>query len=202
MKYIFINPVTQEMYDKKQLYSFLKQHNFEQIYCEDNWLSFVKNEYKKTVLSFPESTIIDMRCPKAVQYVKQKSATKKLYFPSIEPILIHCAKELAEKHAAENSIIIATPCKSLADYGNSLQINNTSFISWNDFARKIGCNLKKTHLESSPIPPGCFGEIKNNISLTGEDEIKSFFESDDYQNAQIIEMFFCKYGCNNGDGVL
>ncbi len=190
------------MYDKEELYNYLKQQKFGQVYCQKDWIPFVKNEYKKVTTAFPDSIIMDMRCPKAVQYVKQTARTENLHFPQIEPILIHCAKELAEKYGKSDSLIITTPCKALADYGNALNIHNTTFISWNDFAADNSCQLKKNHLETSPIPPGFFKVLKSTISLTGEDEIKVFFNSENSKSIGIIEMLFCKDGCNNGDGVL
>lgn len=203
MTYIFINPVTQGMYDKRELTDFLNSNSFVQVFCEKDWISFVKKSYKNALELNDEMTFLDMRCPKAVSFVKEKFTDAAIAFPKIEPILIHCAREIAGRYSESGSVLITTPCASLAEYGNSLNLKNTRFISWNDFINVNDCRLKKNHLEASPIPPGFFTDVeKNTLSVTGQLSIEKIFRSESYKSARLVEMLFCSDGCNNGDGVL
>jgi hypothetical protein len=203
MPYIFINPVTQNMYDKSILENFLLQNGFEQVYCQEDWISAVKNEYKNTVVLAGKKTVIDMRCQRAVYSVRGGHKNEEVYFPEIEPILIHCARELSGRYAEKDRLVITSPCRSLADYGNSLGIKNTEFVSWNDFAVRYGCTLKKVHLEKSPIPPGFFNDTEKEVlSLTGEQKIRESFEKKEFKAYSLVELLFCSGGCNNGDGVV
>ncbi|QTQ12592.1 hypothetical protein HRI96_10520 [Treponema parvum] len=202
MNFVFINPVSKNMYDKRELNNFISAKGFEIVECKTDWIKKVINKYKQRVLS-ANKTVIDMRCPPAVQLVKNSFPKLDVRYPSIEPILIHCAKEISQNYADKGKIFITTPCESLAEYGNALNLQNTIFITWNDFAKKIGCGLKKTILSESPIPPGFFSPLKvKTKSITGSEEIQNFFEKEDVSGYKLIEMLYCKNGCNNGDGVL
>ena len=203
MAFILINPVTLNMYNKHELKTFLKENDFEQVFCSKDWISVVKTKYKNAIKSNSHATVADMRCTAAVSFSKEKTSCKNLVFPQIEPILIHCAREISDTYAQNGSVVITTPCHQLADYGNSLNLKNTRFVSWNNFAKKYKCPLKKVHLEESPIPPGFFSDVEKNVlSVTGKDLIQEAFESGNYKSARLVEMLFCSGGCNNGDGVL
>ena len=203
MAFVFINPVTMNMYDKDSLSAFLESKGFEQVFCCGDWISAVKDKYRKVLDLNPCATIVDMRCPAAAGLVRKTAAAADLVFPDIEPILIHCAEELADSYSQKDSVVITTPCRQLADYGNSRNLPDTTFISWNDFAEKYDCLLKKTHLEKSPVPPGFFHDVEKNVlSLTGRKNIEEAAENGSFGDARLVEMLYCPDGCNNGDGVL
>ena len=46
MAYIWINPVTESMYEPKVLAEFLKKHGYEQIKTTGDWLNIVKEKYR------------------------------------------------------------------------------------------------------------------------------------------------------------
>ena len=191
------------MYEKDELAAFLSSRNYTQVFCEQEWIPHVKEAYRAVLQENPSATLIDMRCPKAVSLAKKNCNDSSVIYPEIEPILIHCARELSRRYGKESRVLITTPCKSLAEYGNSLKLLNTSFISWNDFAKSQKCTLQKKHLSESPIPPGFFREIeKDSLSVTGKDSISNLFISNSHKSFRLVEMLFCKEGCNNGDGVL
>lgn len=127
----------------------------------------------------------------------------KVEIPDIHPILIHCAKELsAREELRGQEKVITTPCQALADQGNALGLEETIFLPWNSFLKSTGDFLKGVQQMESPIPPGFFKEtVENVVSLSGETEIREYFENFQPGQAQIAEMLFCKNGCHNGDGV-
>ena len=101
--------------------------------------------------------------------------------------------------------IITTPCESLANYGNKKELEDTVFISWKEFIKSIDkdSTIKSNILDESPIPLGYFDSLKFKItSLSGKDNIESYFENEFYKKDDLVEMLYCQGGCNNGDGVL
>ena len=89
MTYIWINPVTESMYESGILDAFLKAHDLDQVRCETDWGRIVKDKYKKLTEESGE-TVADARCPMASGLVKDVMKVAK-----IEPILIHCAREIS-----------------------------------------------------------------------------------------------------------
>lgn len=202
MKYIWINPVTGSMYDAAVLNAFLKQHGYQHIEASAHWLDFVKENYK-TAVKTAKSTVIDMRCPKTLTLLQGTPLSEAVTIPAIEPILIHCGRELSgRKDLQGTEKIITTPCQALADMGNTLQLPETRFIPWNQFLSSLGGGLTASPLEESPIPPGFFSELDcRTHSLTGEEEIKACFSTASLPETDLLEILFCKNGCHNGDGV-
>ncbi len=105
------------------------------------------------------ATLADARCPEAVRLLEEiqkepenESGIENLKVAPIEPILLHCARELSTRpDLADGEKIITTPCQSLAVLGNSLGLENTRFIAWN---RLAGGEVRVRAIEDSPIPPG------------------------------------------------
>ena len=210
MAYIWINPVTESMYESKALTEFLQRHGYKQVKAKVDWINIVKEKYQIAV-SKAASPVMDMRCPKAKEVLDDLGVTSDLTIPTIEPILIHCAREIStRKDLQGEEKVITTPCQVLADMGNALKLPNTIFMPWNRFLmmygdRPIEHKLRQT-LEKSPIPPGFFeGMGLKTVSLTEEDEIREYFQKrnskDTTENIQLVEMLFCKNGCHNGDGI-
>ena len=203
MKYIWINPVTERMYETSELDAFLKCHEYERVVVSGDWINVVKQKYKEAVCQ-TERTVIDMRCPKIRDVVEEYSLDENVKAPDIHPILIHCAEEISEREDLRGQEkVIITPCQALADQGNALGLKETTFMPWNSFMKSTGQFLQGKQQSASPIPPGFFeGTIEKTISITGEEEIREYFENFKPGEVQLVEMLFCKDGCHNGDGVL
>lgn len=202
MKYIWINPVTANMYPPDVLQSLLEKYDYIQIDASPHWLETVKQKYAE-ILKTADHTVIDMRCPKIIDFIDAYELRDKVTIPSVEPILIHCGRELSERtDLAGTEKVITTPCQALADLGNSLQLKETTFIPWNRFLDSLGENLSAVPPKESPIPPGFFEELQcKKISVTEKNNICDFFETLDPSQYDLIEMLYCKDGCHNGNGI-
>ena len=205
MKYIFINPVVDKMYDKEELNHVLQKNGYERVDVTVDWHGIVKDKYK-SALEETDLPIMDRRCPMAIEHIKGKIDTKTAMVPSIEPILIHCGIELSERQALKGKKkIITTPCESLANHGNQLHLEDTFFVSWKEFLKTLNARLsvKDNSLDESPIPLGYFASLDANIaSLSGKENIEEYFTKEKYKEKDLVEMLYCSGGCNNGDGVL
>ena len=168
MKYLWINPVTDRMYEKEVLDQFLIKHGYKRIEITKDWLSIVREKYGKEA-ELSNKTVIDVRCPMAAKLVKELVKEDAYQFPEIWPILIHCGYELSTRVKDGDEILITTPCQALAEQGNAL-----------GFFEKLKLSTK---------------------SLTGEDEIREYFQSMQKEKADLIEMLYCKGGCHKGDGI-
>ena len=130
----------------------------------------------------------------------------KVLIPEIEPILIHCGIEIANREDLKGKRkVITTPCESLAKHGNKLGLNETVFISWKEFLNTLDGkeDLKYKAIDKSPIPLGYFDSLEvKTKKLTGRDNINECFKGNLYFENDIVEMLYCNNGCNNGDGVL
>lgn len=201
MAYVWINPVAERMYEPDILNDFLSYHGYKRFQTSTDWLAIVREKYRFAV-SQSEDTVMDMRCPrigKLLEELELESVT----IPDIQPILIHCGKELGEQvDLLGEEKIITTPCQDLADMGNELGIKGTWFVTWNRFLELLGDEPKGTVPDASPIPPGFFEDLDlETISLTGEEEIRKYFADRGSEKVQLVEMLFCKEGCHNGDGI-
>lgn len=201
MTYIWINPVTESMYESDELNTFLHRHGYERITASGDWLNIVKEKYKIAV-GQTKHTVIDMRCPRIKELVEEYNISN-VTMPDIKPILIHCAQEISEREDLRGKEkIITTPCQALADMGNALGLTQTYFIPWNQFVISTGGSLKEMQLKESPIPPGFFeGTELNTISITGNEDIRGYFDNYKPGEVRLVEILFCKNGCHNGDGV-
>lgn len=213
MAYIWINPVAEGMYESKALTEFLQKHGYQQVEATEDWLNIVKEKYRAAVVG-ASSPVIDMRCPKTKEVLEDLGVSDKVTIPTIEPILIHCAREVSAREELKGEEkVITTPCQALADMGNALKLPNTTFMPWKHFLTMFddkpiqdGESLKVQQLQESPIPPGFFESLgMKTISLSGEDEIREYFQTpnskDMTDNIQLVEMLFCQQGCHNGDGL-
>lgn len=202
MKYVLINPVVDSMYESSQLDCVLAENGYQRVECQLPWGIVVKEKYEK-VLSEEEETIIDVRCPVAAQMVREEYLREGLHLPKIEPILLHCAREISERKDLKGyEKVITTPCKALADTGNLIGLEETVFMAWNEFERTLGAKLKPDKLDASPIPPGFFEDVEGaDHSLSGEEEIHQYFKKESWRNTRLVELLYCQQGCHNGDGV-
>lgn len=203
MAYIWINPVTDRMYEPKVLNEFLSRHGYQRFYTSTDWLSVVKEKYRLAVEEAAD-TVMDMRCPKTKEVLDDLGIKTDVLFPEIEPILIHCGQEGSKREdLSDEEKIITTPCQALADMGNALGLKNTWFVTWKSFVESTGEKPEGSLPKSSPIPPGFFEELGfQTVSITGEEEIRRYFENFKANEMQLVEMLYCKEGCHNGDGMM
>lgn len=202
MPYVWINPVTESMYELDVLNEFLEKHGYQRFQVAGDWLAIVREKYGLAV-SQATKTVIDVRCPKNKEMLEELGITSKVFIPDIKPILIHCGQEGSQREELqEEEKIITTPCQALADMGNAMRLQNTWFIPWNKFLESIGSEPIAKTLNESPIPPGFFEELAvKTDSVTGEEEIRNYFEKGIPDRVQLVEMLYCKDGCHNGDGI-
>lgn len=205
MTYIFINPVVANMYKEEELNELLLGNGYSRIEVKNDWHKIVKEKYNQTLKS-TQKTLLDKRCPLAIDTIKEYINEDEALIPEIDPILIHCGIEIANREDLKGEKkVITTPCESLALYGNSKNLEDTFFISWKEFIKALN-NTKKAKsklLDFSPIPPGYFDSLDVNVtSLTGRENIVSYFENNLHKKDDLVEMLYCTNGCNNGDGVL
>ena len=200
-KYIWLNPVVLQMYDYEELQTALASLDFQIVTCKENHLQTVKDKYKKKYEGCSR-LLCDNRCPKAMSYVKNHYHHADLEYATIQPILIHSAKELATRYQNDPvELYIITPCTDLRDVGNQLALKNTVFQTWTEFCRKHNITLNRKAMDVSPIPPGFFDNIPQVVSLASKEEMDDFFQEPRKQDKQLIEMLYCQGGCHNGDGV-
>ena len=213
MAYIWINPVVASMYEPETLNEFLEKYGYKRVKTTEDWLRIVKEKYHAAV-NESKTPVMDMRCPKSSEVVDTVGATSTFTVPNIEPILIHCAREISAREDLQGEEkVITTPCQALADMGNALELPHTTFVTWNQFLAMFddqpiqdSDTLVAQQLKASPIPPGFFEELGlKTVSVTGEEEIRDYFQTCFAKgvpnNVQLVEMLFCKYGCHNGDGI-
>ncbi|WP_458407072.1 hypothetical protein [Anaerotignum sp.] len=202
MKYIWINPVTANMYDPNALNAFLSKHGYTRVEASAHWLETVKEKYKQAV-DTAEHTLIDMRCPKIIDFIDAYDLRDSVTIPSIEPILIHCGREISKREDLLGyEKVITTPCQALADLGNSLNLKETLFLPWNQFLASFGDGLTAVPPEESPIPPGFFDGLDCKMtSVTEKQNICDFFENFKPEEFDLVELLYCRDGCHNGDGI-
>lgn len=202
MAYIWINPVTESMYEPDVLNEFLREHGYERFYTSGDWLTIVREKYRLAVKEAGHP-VVDVRCPKIKELLDELENTSKITIPEIHPILIHCGQEGSEREdLSDDEKIITTPCQALADMGNALGLKDTCFVPWNQFLKSLGSEPIGTAAKESPIPPGFFDELGiKTISVTGEEEIRAYFKQGVPNDVQLVELLFCKEGCHNGDGI-
>ena len=231
MSYLWINPVSERMVSEQNLKRILAEHQLTQVCCREDWGGIVLKQYEE-LMEHADGTVADARCPEAVNLIERYNEERNLSIQvaDIEPILIHCARELsARADLADGEKIITTPCRILAEQGNALELPHTRFVSWKDFLSELGESLEPAP-EASPIPPGFFtGLSVPVVSLSGREDIEDYLEersrtseaeSEDRmmsgtaesQNTGaviaeaerkplLLELLYCPQGCHMGDGV-
>lgn len=199
---LWLNPVVLSLYNHNDLEQVIRSKGFTSVSCTENHIEIVRKKYQQIIQS-SKRPVADMRCPRAVQYIKEQY-NPDFVFPSISPILIHCATELYQRYQAEDALLyITTPCESLKELGNSLKFKNTVFQTWNEFAAENNITLKRNSLEASPIPPGFYDACSNKVcQLVSKSQIDSYFSEEKKEDYEIYELLYCQQGCHNGDGIL
>ena len=202
MTYIWINPVTANLYESDALNEYLVRHGYERFDTSGDWMGEVKEKYLRAVAKSTHP-VIDVRCPKIRELLEEMEDTSNITVPQIDPILIHCAREGSERGEMQGKEkVITTPCKALADMGNALKFPDTCFVPWNQFVNMLGEEPARRQLKESPIPPGFFEELGvKTASVTGKEEIRNYLKNEITRDVQLVEMLFCEDGCHHGDGI-
>ena len=147
MTYLWINPVSERMISGVALEGLLRRHQLTRVTCQGDWGEIVLRKYRE-LLEHADETFADARCPAAVSLVH--SLQPEIRIADIEPILIHCARELAERpDLANGEKIITTPCRILADMGNKRH----SFCTMEPLSR-IDRRTHGTRAGRKPDPTG------------------------------------------------
>lgn len=201
-KFLWINPVAASMYGGKELDEQLLEKGYERVDCREDHIGMVKEKYR---LAFESActSVGDVRCPMAVEYIKENYAPDCLEFPAIEPILLHCARELHKRYSGQGSLWIITPCLALAQMGNRLHMTAAQFLTWKEFSNMENICLRGKRLTESPIPPGFFSGYKDQpVVLDSREKIDDYFPSGCVPNQKrLYELLYCSGGCHHGDGV-
>lgn len=180
MSYLWINPVSERMVSEQNLKRILTEHQLTQVRCQEDWGGIVLKQYAE-LMEHADGTVADARCPEAVNLIERYNEERNLSIQvaDIEPILIHCARELsARADLADGEKIITTPCRILAEQGNALELPHTRFVSWKDFLSELGESLEPAP-EASPIPPGFFTGLSVPVlSLSGQEEIEAYLRDE------------------------
>lgn len=193
--YIWLNPVVSAAYEGSALNRVLSDEGFEIVQPEQDHISAVRNEYRD-LLDRSGGVVLDQRCPEITEAFHRMNSD--VVFHDIDPILIHVAKELASrKDLKDGHKWIITPCASLKRLGDSLQLENTIFMTWDDFTKYIKLAVPGKKPEDSPIPFGFFDRIEQRTIRVGKENLDQL----DLHGVRLIEGLYCKNGCHNGDGV-
>lgn len=193
--YIWLNPVVSVAYEGSSLIHFLSEMGFEVVQPNCDHVSTVRKEYRD-LLDRSENIVLDQRCPKITESFHSMNVN--VVFHDIDPILIHVAKELANREDLKDGYKwIITPCVALKNLGNRLCLEDTIFLTWDDFKQYLKINLLGRELENSPIPFGFFNSIEKNTIYVSQESMHPLH----LQGVKLIEGLYCKNGCHNGDGV-
>jgi len=189
------------MYDFSALKELLQNKGFDIVECEKDHVCDVKNSYKNLC---SKGIVLDSRCPRAVNFIRSNFKDFSNNISNLNPILIESAIELSLKLKEDEWLYTTTPCEDLAELGNSLKLERTTFLTWKKFKELNDINLQINKIESSPIPPGFFENLGiKTLSLCSKEKIQNAFsyKFSELKNYQIIELLYCENGCHNGDGL-
>lgn len=205
MRYIWINPVAEKMYGKDidRVKDDLKINQYKIVNC-DSQLDNVRNEYK-LLSGKSNKTILDCRCPETITLLRNNNLTNNFEVSEIDPILVRTSKVLYKENIKSNEdiLIITCPCTQLRNHTRNVfkDIKNIEIYTWKEFAESQGIDsLGK--IDKSPIPLGFYRKGFNKVlEISGEDEILESVSKVENNKYEVIEMLYCKDGCNNGDGL-
>ncbi|BBF42670.1 hypothetical protein lbkm_1354 [Lachnospiraceae bacterium KM106-2] len=206
-KYLWVNPVAEKMYGDQfpAMKEKLEKLGYRLVGCEPQ-LEYVKQQYKE-VVNKTEQTVLDCRCPESIVLLEKNGLTEGFHVPRIEPILVRTSRVLHERYVKEKEdiLIITCPCTQLRDFtAKKLQgLKNVTCYTWKEFIEGEQMN-SLGHIEESPIPLGFFDDTFEKVArLSSEEEILSEITSigKKEKTYDIIEMLYCKDGCNNGNGI-
>lgn len=194
-QFIWLNPVALARYGTDEIEQALRAKKITPVQCLQDHMTTVREAYR-CALETAAEPVADTRCPLAVDYLK-RTYRPPLSYLHIEPILLHCARELHERYCGQGQLTITTPCVPLAKLGNALKLEHTVFIAWDDFAIQHGIALTEKPLHQSPIPPGFFEGLGRVRALASKREIDEYFSLPQQGSYDIYELLYCTQGCHN-----
>ena len=201
-KLVWLNPVVKSNYDFAALKEILQERGFIVVECEKDHVNSVKNAYKNALAQ--KELILDSRCPRAVNFIRENFKEQADLISNLNPILIESAMELSAKLKEDEWLYVTTPCEDLAELGRELNLARTTFLTWKSFREQNEINLEMKRLGASPIPPGFFTNLGvKTLSLSSKERIENAlsYKFIELKNYQIIELLYCENGCHNGDGL-
>lgn len=189
MTYFFINPV------HKIASNFEEELQKQGFVCIENSFNLLK-EYEAFFINEAQAqSTIDSRCPKAVDFLKTSFKDKNLTFSKQIPILIKTSILIKNSLNEEDELNVLCPCKSLADFGNALNIQKLHFFDAKTLKEKLNLNIKYKKLNNSPVSLN-YNPVRH-IKLSQKSKIKRYFHKNKNQNYGFIELLYCKNGCHN-----
>ena len=201
-KVVWLNPVVKNIYDFAALKEILQNKGFSVVECKKDHVNSVKNAYKNALAQ--KELILDSRCPRAVNFIRENFKEQADLISNLNPILIESAMELSAKLKEDEWLYVTTPCEDLAELGRGLNLARTTFLTWKSFREQNEINLEMKRLGASPIPPGFFTNLGvKTLSLSSKERIENAlsYKFSELKNYQIIELLYCENGCHNGDGL-
>lgn len=206
--YLWINPVAAKMYGEElpAIQEQLEQKGYILVSCEQQ-LSYVEQQYKEYAKT-TDQTILDCRCPESIKLLDSVNLTGQFAKPQIEPILLRTSRVLHETYVKEENdqLIITCPCTQLRDFTREQlsDLRGITCLTWKEFIEQQGMKTLGP-IEESPIPLGFFRQAFDHVlEVSGKEEIinevKAVSESKNTEY-DVIEMLYCKDGCNNGNGI-
>lgn len=207
-KYIWINPVAEKMYGDEiaKIKENLRKREYIIVECEPQ-LEYVKEQYKEYSKNV-KGTVLDCRCPETIHLLRRKNLIDDFEVPMIEPILVRTSRVLYDKYVKNDgdTLIITCPCTKLRDFSSEKLKDKIgiTFATWKEFIENEGMK-SLGNIEESPIPLGFFYDVFENVlEVSSENEIINEISKIKISNEKkydIVEMLYCKNGCNNGDGL-
>lgn len=204
-KFLWINPVTLNMLRDEgiDVNGFAKDLEFEFIDVNPIIAKGVKKLYVD-YLKGQAKTIIDARCPLAVDYICEQFSELKDNIAPIKPIFITTAHVLYDRYInkeTSDELYMISPCNALCNCDRELGSRRITYITWKDFKSKFNIEYDFKPI-STPIPMGFFDNCDIKVyKANSKEDIDGIKEVIKEHNYDLIEVLYCKGGCHNGDGL-
>jgi iron only hydrogenase large subunit-like protein len=210
-KFVWLNPIVEKMVaaDRDRVAHILGKKGYTVVSCESG-AKKIREAYHRYIQRGVTLPAIDARCPKVVALIKEKYPTLCSYIAPIPPILVACAEDLFSKYIEANSeratLTIVAPCIALVRYGESVFGNDIRFVTWKQFEREIDFVKQYPKLDASPVPPGFFKNLENQVAeANGSEAIEKLLvtvsSGELSPSVNLLELLHCDGGCHNGDGL-
>jgi hypothetical protein len=209
--YVWLNPIVETMVaaDKDRVVHILRQKGYTIVSCETG-ATKIREAYRRYLQGDVTIPVIDARCPKITALIKEKYSALSSYVAPIPPILIACAQDLFSKYIEPNAVratlTIVAPCCALVSVGQGVLGDNIRFVTWRQFEREVNFGKKYSKLDASPVPPGFFKDLENQVAeASGSEDIERLLITVSSgmlsPSVNLLEMLYCDGGCHNGDGM-
>ena len=191
------------MYEEPVMEEFLTKHGFTRVRCMVDWGQAVKEKYRE-MLDGCRDTVADARCPMACGLV-EALAVDGVRAAAIEPILIHCAREISCREdlgsGGENHHHAVCFPGRYGKFPGACQ--HTVHSMEQALKGNWGRGLRESSSMQVPFRLAFFAGVEEKVqSLTGKEEIEAYMKSGRWREVRLVEMLYCHRGCHNGDGVM